>query len=168
MDSNASSEYRATIEQLLREILSSMGFAATVQAEDTMLKGLVFNIDLGDESYLLIGHRGVHLHALEVIVQAVVARRTSGGSVRFSLDVDDYRQKREWYIKETVRRSVQELKRIFRPVALEPMPNYERKLVHALVQASYPEVVSTSSGMEPHRRVIIKMKNQEVRITNQE
>lgn len=161
MDSNISSEYRATIEHLLLEILSSMGFTATVQAEDTMLKGLVFNINLGNESYLLIGHRGVHLHALEIIVQAVVARRTAGGFIRFSLDVDDYRQKREWYIKETVRRSVQELKRVSRPVAFEPMPNYERKLVHALIQASYPEVISISSGMDPRRRVIIKMKNQE-------
>ena len=93
MDSKASSEYKDSVERLLLELFSSMGFAATVQAEDSILKGLVFNINLGNESYLLIGHRGAHLHALEIITQAIVARRTMGQFVRFSLDVDDYRRK---------------------------------------------------------------------------
>lgn len=168
MDTQASSEYKTSIEQLLIELLSKMGFTATVQAEDTVLKGLVFNIDLGNDSYLLIGHRGNHLHSLEVIMQAAIARRSVGQFIRFSFDVDDYRRKREWYIKEIVRTAIEQLKHTGRPVALEPMPNYERKLVHALIQANYPEVVSTSSGVDPRRKVIIRMKNQEARIMNQE
>lgn len=159
MESTTSSEQTELIRKQLEQLLSAMGFSASVQAEDVVLKGLVFNINLGTDSYLLIGHRGNHLHALEVIMQAIIARKNPGQFVRFSLDVDDYRRKREWYIKETVRGAIQQHKRTGRGVALEPMPNYERKLVHALIQANYPEVVSTSSGVDPRRRVIIRPKN---------
>lgn len=148
-----------TIQNVIHGLLHAMGLEATVQPEDTITKGLVFNIVLPRDFYALIGHRGAHLHALEVVVQAIVGKRMRGSGVPyFSLDVDDYRRKREWYIKETVKGAVQQVKRTGRAAALVPMPNYERKLVHALLQAHFPEAVSTSSGAEPYRRVVIRMK----------
>lgn len=166
MDSTASSGHVELIGQHLQQLISSMGFSVTVQAENTVFKGLVFNIDLGNDSYLLIGHRGSHLHALEVLMQAIIARKNPGQYIKFSLDVDDYRRKREWYVKETVRGAIEQLKRTGRGLALEPMPNYERKLVHSLIQANHPEVESTSSGIDPRRRVIIRNRNVEGRMQN--
>jgi spoIIIJ-associated protein len=148
------------ITSAIEGILSAMGLSGTVEAEDTVTKGLVFNIALGQDSYMLIGHRGGHLHALEILLQAMVARKLQGQFVRFSLDVDDYRRKREWYIKETVHAAVKQLQVTGRAQALIPMPNYERKFVHALVQDQYPGAVSTSNGPEPRRRVVIRMKHQ--------
>lgn len=154
-------EHIETIKSIIESVLGAMGLHATVQHEETITKGWVFNIQLGNESYLLIGHRGAHLHALEILVQAMVARKFAGQFVRFSLDVDDYRQKREWYIKETVKAAVAHIERTGRGTALVPMPNYERKLVHSYLQTNFPEAVSTSSGHEPHRRVVIRIKKQE-------
>lgn len=153
------SENIDTIVNIIMGVLEAMGFEnPTVQPEETITKGLVFNINLKEDSYLLIGHRGNHLHALDILLQAIVAKTFSGQFVRFSLDVDDYKRKREWYIKETVRGAVEQIKRTGRAVGLMPMPNYERKIVHALIQAQHPEVVSTSMGVEPRRRVVIRLK----------
>jgi spoIIIJ-associated protein len=149
----------AKLTQMIERLIAAMGLAATVQPEQTITKGLVFNIALAQDSYMLIGHRGAHLHSLEILSQAMAVRVLPGKYVRFSLDVDDYRRKREWYIKETVRGAVEQLKRTGQPVSLLPMPNYERKLVHSLVSELYPEVQSASSGFDSRRRVIIRMKN---------
>jgi spoIIIJ-associated protein len=72
--------------------------------------------------------------------------------------VDDYKRKREWFLKETAKGAVEQVKRTGRPVALEPMPNYERKYIHAYLQEHYPEAESQSTGMEPYRKVVIKIK----------
>ncbi len=147
------------IQNTTLEIIQHMGIKAHVDSEDLILKGLVFNITPESDPYLLIGHRGASLHALEHVVQAIVARKTQGAYVRFTLDVDDYKRKREWYIKETVRGALDHIARTGRAVALMPMPNFERKLVHALVGDMRPDAVSVSSGEEPYRRVIIRIKN---------
>lgn len=151
-------EHNETIKTILQGITKAMGLSAKVEYEETITKGLVFNLFLGDDSYLLIGHRGAHLHMLETLVQAMVARKFPGQFVRFSLDVDDYRQKREWYIKETVKGAIEHIKKTGRGTALVPMPNYERKLVHAYLQDNFPNTISTSTGAEPYRRVVIRTK----------
>jgi spoIIIJ-associated protein len=158
MEQTASPEEITSLRNLVVDLLGAMGFEADVQAEETVIKGLVFNIGIGKDSYLLIGHRGGTLHALEILMQALAVRRFPGRFIRFSLDVDDYRRKREWYIKETVHGALEQLKRTGRSVALAPMPNYERRLVHALVSASGEQVASVSSGFDPNRRVIIRLK----------
>ncbi len=151
-------EHIESIKSILEGIIRSMGLEGSIEYEETITKGLVFNIFLGNDSYLLIGHRGAHLHMLETLVQAMIARKFPGQFVRFSLDVDDYRQKREWYIKETVKGAVLHMQKTGRGTALVPMPNYERKLVHSYLQDNFPTAVSTSLGVEPYRRVVIRMK----------
>ncbi len=151
-------EHIESIKSILEGIIQAMGLSGTVEYEETITKGLVFNLLLGNNSYLLIGHRGAHLHMLETLVQAMVARKFPGQYVRFSLDVDDYRQKREWYIKETVKGAIEHIKKTGRGTALVPMPNYERKLVHSYLQDNFPNAVSTSTGMDPYRRVVIRLK----------
>ena len=151
-------EHIESIKSILEGIIRSMGLEGSIEYEETITKGLVFNIFLGNDSYLLIGHRGAHLHMLETLVQAMVARKFPREFVRFSLDVDDYRQKREWYIKETVKGAVEHIKKTGRGTALVSMPNYERKLVHSYLQDNFPNTVSTSTGVEPYRRVVIRMK----------
>lgn len=135
-----------------------MGVAGTVEFEESITKGLIFNISSRD-SFMLIGRQGATLHALQVMVQALAGRRLqSDQPFWFSLDVDDYKRKREWYLKETAKAAAGKAKMTGRAQALEPMPNYERRLVHAYLQEHHPEVESSSIGEDPYRKVVIRIK----------
>lgn len=143
------------IKALISELLGTCGIASQVEFEESITKGLIFNISSPD-SRLLIGREGATLHALQVLVQALAARRLQGGAPPFSLDVDDYKRKREWYLKETAKAAADHVRKTGRPVALQPMPNYERRYVHTYLQEHHPEVFSESQGAEPRRRITIK------------
>jgi spoIIIJ-associated protein len=146
------------VKQIILEILEKCGLQGQVEFEESITKGLIFNISSPD-SYLLIGRQGTALHSLQILVQAVVGKRLhSVEPFWFTLDVDDYKRKREWYLKETAKGAVEHMKRTGRAVALEPMPNYERRLVHAYLQEHYPDIESSSIGNEPYRKIIIKLK----------
>lgn len=145
------------IQEILTGILKSMGIPAHVEVEESVTKGLIFNISSPD-SYLLIGRQGASLHALQILTQTMVNKALANnmGPVWFTLDVDDYKRKREWYLKEVAKAAAENCKRTGKPVPLEPMPNYERRLIHAYLQESYPEISTFSSGQDPHRRIIVK------------
>lgn len=145
------------VKSLIVELLAQLGVNATVEYEDSILKGLVFNISTRD-SRLLIGHQGATLHALETILHTLVSRRYRGEPLYFTLDVDDYRRKREWHLREVAKEAVTQAKRVGKPVKLEPMPNYERRLVHSFIQETYPEMFSSSEGRDPNRRIIVQLK----------
>lgn len=143
---------------ILKDTLSKMGFAsATVSYEESIIKGLVFNIFCGADSYLLIGRQGAHLHALQVLVGQMTEKKLRE-PFWFTLDVDDYKMKREWFLKETARAAVEHIKKTGRPAALEPMPNFERRLIHTYIQDSFPEAESMSIDRDPYRKVVIRLK----------
>ena len=147
-----------TIKNVIVEILAAMGIVAEVEPEDTLTNGLVFNLTY-PESKLLIGRQGSHLHALQVLSQALVSKRLQALSrVSFSLDVDDYRRKREWYLRQTAKAAAENASFTGRSVKMEVMPHYERRVVHEFIQNNYPDVESESIGREPYRSVIIKKK----------
>lgn len=146
------------VKTVIIELLQKCGIEAQVEFEESITKGLIFNISTHD-SYLLIGRQGSTLHSLQILVQALVARKLkSEQPFWFTLDVDDYKRKREWFLKETAKGAVEQLKKTGRSQALEPMPNYERRFVHAFLQEYHPEVESSSIGYEPYRKIVIKIK----------
>ena len=152
------------VKQIINEILQQAGIPGSVEFEESITKGLVFNISSPD-SYLLIGRQGATLHSLQILVQALSAKKlhspsaTNGGEpFWFTLDVDDYKRKREWFLKETAKAAVEKLKMTGRAQGLEPMPNYERRLIHAYLQEHHPEVESSSIDYEPYRKVVIRLK----------
>lgn len=143
---------------VITELLERMGVQASVEFEDSLTMGPMFNITSLD-SYLLIGRQGAHLHSLQIIVQAMVAKKLKGQPpFYFTLDVDDYKRKREWYLRETAKQAVEQIKRTGRPITLEPMPNYERRLVHAYLQDNAPDVFTESIGRDPYRKIVIRLK----------
>jgi spoIIIJ-associated protein len=166
-----------SVKSIITELLQKGGIAGNVEFEESITKGLVFNISSPD-SFLLIGRQGATLHALQILVQALAAKKFNpstptpasgqepasldssrqGGPFWFTLDVDDYKRKREWYLKETAKAAFEKAKMTGRAQALEPMPNYERRLIHAYLQEHHPDAESTSMGYEPYRKVVIKLK----------
>jgi spoIIIJ-associated protein len=146
------------IKSIIQGLLDRMGVQARVEFEDSLLKGLVFNIS-SPESRSLIGHQGATLHSLEILAHAMAARLFKGQPpIFFSLDVDDYKRKREWSLKEKAREAAGSVHRTGKPFAFEPMPNYERRLIHAYIQENHPEVVSRSDGRDPYRRIVLSPK----------
>jgi len=146
------------VKNIITELLSKSGLSGSVEFEESITKGLVFNISSPD-SYLLIGRQGATLHALQILVQALASKKLqSQEPFWFTLDVDDYKRKREWFLKETAKAAADKAKMTGRAQALEPMPNYERRLVHAFLQEHHPEIESSSIGNEPHRKVVIRIK----------
>lgn len=147
------------VKGVITELLQNCGVSGSVEFEESITKGLVFNISSPD-SFLLIGRQGLTLHALQILAQALAGKKlNSQEPFFFTLDVDDYKIKREWFLKETAKAAAQKAKMTGRQQALEPMPNYERRIVHAYLQEHCPEVDSYSIDNEPYRRIVIRPKN---------
>jgi spoIIIJ-associated protein len=146
------------VKQVILELMQKATIPGSVEFEESITKGLVFNISSTD-SYLLIGRQGSTLHSFQILVQAIASKRlNSPEPFWFSIDVDDYKRKREWFLKETAKAAADKAKMTGRPQALEPMPNYERRLVHAYLQEHNPEIESFSIDDEPYRKVVIRPK----------
>src|SRR6188472_2408831 len=119
------------IKNTIEQLLTSAGIQVRVEYEDSLVRGLVFNIRSRDAK-LLIGHQGTSLYAMELLVHAMVNKHFAGTKqpVYFSLDVDDYKRNREYNIKLQIKDAVQKMKLSGKPITLPPMPKYERKFVH--------------------------------------
>jgi spoIIIJ-associated protein len=147
------------VKSIITELLQKAGVSGSVEFEESITKGLVFNISSPD-SFLLIGRQGATLHSLQILVQALAAKKLqSQEPFWFSLDVDDYKRKREWFLKETAKAAAEQAKKTGRAQALEPMPNYERRLIHAYLQEHCPDLESASIDNDPYRRVVIRLKH---------
>lgn len=142
------------ITNLIKELVSAMGVEVRVESEDG-IKGKIFNISSPD-SNLLIGQHGANLYALQIIASSIAMKKFKIFE-RFSIDVDDYRRKREWYLRETAKKAIEQVKRTHRSVVLEPMPSYERRVIHAFLSEDW-NVETESVGNEPNRRIVIKPK----------
>ncbi len=148
-------DHSAEISQIISDILAHMDVQARVSTEQTV-NGFSFNISSPD-SNLLIGQRGANLQALQTLAHNV-AYKKFGLIDRFTVDVDDYKKKREWYLRETAKRALEHMKKTGRPVALEPMPAYDRRVIHAFLSADF-DFETESVGEEPNRRIVIKPKS---------
>lgn len=154
------------IQNTIRDVLERAGIEARVEYEDSLSDGLVFNI-LSRDAKMLIGHQGATLYALEHIIHAMVARHLNSqrssnnlaeegatdNRIFFSVDVDEYKRKRQYHIKQMIKEEVAEMKRSGNTVALPAMPKYERKFVHMYIQEQFPHVVTESIGTEPNRYI---------------
>jgi len=146
------------VKKIIEEVLGHLGVPGKVDFEESITKGLIFNIS-SPESYMLIGRQGATLHSLQVLVQNIAVKKlASENPFWFTLDVDDYKRKREWYLKETAKAAVDHLKKTDKPVRLEAMPAFERRFVHAYLQEHFPEVESESQGEDPHRKIVISFR----------
>ena len=86
-----------------------------------------------------------------------VSYRKFPGIERFSIDIDDYRKQREYRLREIAKRASEQVKKSGKPVRLEAMNPYERRIVHAYLSNEYG-IDTTSVGKEPNRKIIISPK----------
>ncbi len=115
------------------------------------------NIELsGDEMGILIGKRGITLDSLQYLVSLVVNKNTET-YIKIKLDTENYRERRRETLENLARNLASKVKRIHRPVYLEPMNPYERRVIHSTLQKD-KYVETHSEGEEPYRKVVITPK----------
>ena len=112
------------------------------------------NIELsGEEMGILIGKRGQTLDSLQYLTSLYV-NKDSNDYVRVKLDTENYRSRRKDTLENLAKNLAYKVKRTKRPVVLEPMNPYERRIIHSALQND--KYVSThSEGDEPFRKVVI-------------
>jgi spoIIIJ-associated protein len=140
-------------KDILEELLRGMGFTASVEAHPTdEPDAFVLNIE-GNDLGVLIGRRGETLHDLEFITRLLVQQRAKG-MVKLSVDVENYRGRRERQLRELGLRMAERVQASKQPITLEAMPPNERRIVH-LALRDHETVTTQSIGEGEHRRVMI-------------
>jgi spoIIIJ-associated protein len=143
------------VKQVLRELLDHMGINAEIETEVSE-ETLVFNLRTPD-SGILIGQHGTSLGALQYLARALVHKKMPE-AVHFVLDVEGYKKSREEFLRELARQAAARVRETKEALLLKPMAAYERRVVHAEI-SKLPDIATESTGEEPERRVLIKLKN---------
>lgn len=120
------------------------------------------NIDFsGDDMGILIGKRGQTLDSLQYLISLVV-NKESDAYIKVKVDTEDYRERRKQTLENLAKNLSYKVKRTRRPVTLEPMNPYERRIIHSALQNDR-YVETHSEGDEPYRKVVITLKRRENR-----
>ncbi len=135
-------------QRVWAELLEKMGLDVTLSFEDDN------TIDIsGDDAGIAIGRYGETLRALEHLLNLMIAS-SAAGAFRVRLDSGGYRSRREESIKRMAVSAARKAISRNKPVGLQPMSNWERKVVHTTLQ-SMEGIETRSVGQDPHRRVIV-------------
>lgn len=143
------------VQEFLKNTLKAMNMEVEIQSEIDSDGALSVNMS-GDHMGILIGKRGQTLDALQYLANRV-ANKHQDGYVRVKLDTENYRARREETLRHLAKNIAHKVKRTRRPVALEPMNPYERRIIHSSLQSD-PYVTTHSEGDEPYRKVVVTLK----------
>ncbi|MEX0786550.1 MAG: RNA-binding cell elongation regulator Jag/EloR [Dehalococcoidia bacterium] len=144
-----------TLETLLR--MMDIEATTTVRAPETPGDGVglvkaVLDVE-GEDLGILIGRRGSTMASLQYLVNLIVSRRFKN-QAPFAVDIEGYRRRREESLLDIAFRMAEKVRESGRPITLEPMPPYERRIVH-LALAKDPTVATASIGEGETRKVRI-------------
>lgn len=144
------------IREFLENVFSAMNMEVTIdikKAEDDK----VYEVELsGKEMGLLIGKRGQTLDSLQYLTNLAVNKH-SDGYIKVKLDTEDYRQRRKDTLENLAKNIAYKVKRTKRPVSLEAMNPFERRVIHSALQGDR-YVETHSEGEEPFRHVVVTLK----------
>ncbi len=146
-----------TAVEYVKTILENIGIEGDAEIEKTASNRYNLTIS-GEGTGILIGHHGDTLDALQYLVNLAVNKKEDdsekGEYMNITVDVENYRAKREEALRSLARRMAAKVLKYKRSVTLEPMLPYERRIIHSEVQSV--EGVSTNSiGVENNRKVVI-------------
>ena len=150
------SSVKDTAKDFLNSVFQAMNLTVVVdinydEANNSM------NIDLsGDEMGVLIGKRGQTLDSLQYLVSLVVNKDVEN-YIHVKVDTENYRQRRKETLENLAKNISYKVKRTKRPVSLEPMNPYERRIIHSALQND-KYVMTHSEGDEPFRHVVVVLK----------
>ena len=143
------------VEQFLKDTLKAMDMEVEITSSIDGDGALYVDMK-GGHMGILIGKRGQTLDALQYLANRV-ANKHQAGYVRVKLDTENYRARREETLKHLAKNIAHKVKRNRRPVVLEPMNPYERRIIHSALQSD-PYVTTHSEGEDPYRKVVVTLK----------
>ena len=111
----------------------------------------------GNDLSVLIGRHSETLNAFQYVASLIVGKEIEDW-VQLVIDVEGYRERREKQLIQMARRLADQVTKSGRRQALEPMPSAERRVIHIALR-DHPDVMTESTGEEPHRKVTIVPKN---------
>lgn len=146
---------KQNVEKFLAEFIKELPEGATyvVDSNDQGLSVSISNEKLG----FLIGYRGETLYALQAILSSIASKNVDQ-RVRVILDIEGYKEKREKTLEDLAEKVAKTVVKTRKPITLEPMQPYERKIIHSKLQEN-SKVQTISVGEEPHRKIVISLKN---------
>ncbi|MCI6713965.1 MAG: protein jag [Lachnospiraceae bacterium] len=145
-----------TAKDFLKDVFEAMNLAVVVNVKYDEDNNSM-DIDLsGDEMGVLIGKRGQTLDSLQYLVSLVVNKNVDN-YIRVKVDTENYRQRRKETLENLAKNIAYKVKRTKRPVSLEPMNPYERRIIHSALQND-KYVTTHSEGDEPFRHVVVVLK----------
>lgn len=145
----------ANIEKYLKELQPELPEGTKYDIKKSE-KGLEIELNSPELGYL-IGYRGETLYAMQNIM-STIASKGNQNRVRVILDIEGYKAKREKTLEDLAEKVAKTVIRTRKPIKLEPMQAYERKIIHSKLQSN-PKVQTISEGQEPHRRIVISLKS---------
>lgn len=142
-------------QQLLSNLLQLMSVQAeVVVSEDKANEAWLFNIQADEETGLLIGNRGETLYALQYLL-GIIYRQKVGAWQRMVVNVGDYREKQEDYLKQLAFQALERLQETGQPQFLYSLTPGQRRVVH-LALSTEKGIVTESEGEGSERCLVIK------------
>lgn len=143
-------------DKFLSDVFKAMDIEVNQKIAFDEYGSLSINLE-GPDMGVLIGKRGQTLDSLQYLVSLVI-NKTKGNYIRVKVDTEDYRERRKKTLENLAKNLSYKVKRTRRPVTLEPMNPYERRVIHSTLQND-KFVTTHSEGEEPYRRVVITLKH---------
>lgn len=148
-------ETKKAVEVFLADVFKAMGMEVQIKS-DIDKDGVLCVYMSGDNMGIIIGKRGQTLDSLQYLANRV-ANKQQAGYVRVKLDTENYRVRREETLRHLAKNIAHKVKRNRKPIALEPMNPYERRIIHYSLQSD-PYVTTHSEGEDPYRKVVVTLK----------
>lgn len=153
---------KSSVEEVARVFLNDVFQAMNMEvAIDIKYNEEEKSMDIelsGNEMGVLIGKRGQTLDSIQYLTSLVV-NKGNAGYVRVKVDTENYRARRKETLENLAKNIAFKVKRTKKPVFLEPMNPYERRVIHSALQND-PLVSTHSEGEEPYRKVVVTLKKQ--------
>ena len=147
-------------ETTVSKLLFHMGMQAQVSAHygEARDDRHPIMVDIrGNDLGVLIGRRGDTLNAFQYIASLMVGKETQE-FIHLIVDVEGHRDRRERQLRQLARRMAEQVMKSGRKLTLEPMPAAERRIIHMELR-EHPAVMTQSTGEEPHRKIVILLKD---------
>lgn len=139
----------------LTDITRDLGAPSMVKV--SRAKGIItFNLET-EKKGLLIGKHGKLINAIQYLSQVYI-HRIAKNRLSIVVNVGDYRERRKAIIERLAKQTLRKVRETGQPVFLEPMPAFERKQVHSIL-SSESDISTHSEGNEPHRYLVVELKN---------
>ena len=149
-----------SIDENVVEFLSSIFDAMKMEVEILVAvneEEHIIEVELkGDDMGILIGKRGQTLDSLQYLTNLAINKH-SDEYYKVKIDTEDYRKRRKETLENLAKNIAYKVKRTKRPVSLEPMNPYERRIIHSALQNDR-YVTTHSEGDEPYRHVVVTLK----------